>query len=675
MSTGTSGLDELCVNTIRTLSMDAVQKANSGHPGTPMALAPLAYVLYTRVMRHSPANPEWPDRDRFVLSCGHASMLLYSVLYLTGYGLTLDDLKGFRQLGSPCAGHPEYGHAAGIETTTGPLGQGISTAVGLALAERMLAARFNRPGHEIVDHRTFTIVSDGDLQEGVAAEACSLAGHLRLGRLVAFYDDNHITIEGDTSLAFSEDVGGRFEAYGWHVQNLGEDLALDAIEAATRDAMGVEDRPSLIIVRTHIAPGSPNKQDTHGAHGAPLGEEEVRLTKRSYGWPSEEPFYVPEEALARYREAIDRGRDAEEEWNARAAAYREAHPEAWSEFTRLVERRLPEGWDSDVPRFEPSAGMIATRKASQSVLVWAADRVPELVGGSADLSPSTLTAVKDGGNVGPGEYGGRNLHFGIREHGMGAIVNGLTLHGFRGYGSTFLIFSDYMRASIRLAALMRLPSIFVFTHDSIGLGEDGPTHQPIEQLAALRAIPNLYVVRPAGANETALAWQFAIEQSNTPTAIALSRQGLPVWNPAGVPADAVRRGAYVLRDTREDAEPDLILMATGSEVHVCNAAVDLLEADGIAARLVSMPCLERFAEQPATYRDSILAPECRARVAVEAAGPLGWHRWVGDGGDVVAMEGFGASAPAKLLYGHFGFTAERVAERGRAVLERQASAT
>jgi transketolase len=674
MSTGTSGLDELCVNTIRTLSMDAVQKANSGHPGTPMALAPLAYVLYARVMRHSPANPEWPDRDRFVLSCGHASMLLYSVLYLTGYGLTLDDLKSFRQLGSPCAGHPEYGHAPGIETTTGPLGQGISTAVGLALAERMLAARFNRPGHEIVDHRTFTIASDGDLEEGVAAEACSLAGHLRLGRLVAFYDDNHITIEGDTSLAFSEDVGGRFEAYGWHVQDLGEDLALDAIEAATRDAMGVEDRPSLIIVRTHIAPGSPNKQDTHEAHGAPLGEEEVRLTKRSYGWPSEEPFYVPEEALARYREAIDRGREAEEEWTARAAAYREAHPDAWSEFSRLVERRLPEGWDSDVPRFEPSAGMIATRKASQSVLAWAADRVPELVGGSADLSPSTLTAVKDGGNVGPGEYGGRNLHFGIREHGMGAIVNGLTLHGFRGYGSTFLIFSDYMRASIRLAALMRLPSIFIFTHDSIGLGEDGPTHQPIEQLAGMRAIPNLYVVRPAGANETALAWQFAIEQSDTPTAIALSRQGLPVWNPAGVPADAVRRGAYVLRDTREDAEPDLILMATGSEVHVCNAALDLLEADGIGARLVSMPCLERFAEQPATYRDSILPPECRARVAVEAAGPLGWHRWAGDGGDVIAMEGFGASAPAKLLYGHFGFTAERVAERGRAVLERQASA-
>jgi transketolase len=676
MSTGTSAraLDELCVNTIRTLSMDAVQRANSGHPGTPMALAPVAYVLYTRVMRHSPSNAEWPDRDRFVLSCGHASMLLYSVLYLTGYGLTLDDLKSFRQLGSPCAGHPEYGHAPGIETTTGPLGQGISNAVGLALGERMLAARFNRGDHAIVDHHTFTIASDGDLQEGVASEACSLAGHLGLGRLIAFYDDNHITIEGASELAFSEDVGGRFEAYGWHVQDLGENLDLDVVESATRDAMAVEDRPSLIIVRTHIAPGSPNKQDTHEAHGAPLGEEEVRLTKRSYGWPSEEPFFVPEEALAHFREAVDRGRELEEEWNARAAAYREAHPDLWDELSRLVQRRLPDGWDSDVPRFEPSAGMVATRKASQNVLQWAAAAVPELVGGSADLAPSTLTLIDGGGHVGPGEYGGRNIHFGIREHGMGAIVNGLTLQGLRAYGSTFLIFSDYMRASIRLAALMRLPSIFVFTHDSIGLGEDGPTHQPIEQLAGLRAIPNLYLVRPAGANETALAWQFAIEQRESPTAIALSRQGLPVWNPAGVPADAVRRGAYVLREINGGGDPDLILIATGSEVHVCNAALDLLEGDGVAARLVSMPCVERFAEQPASYRDAVLPPDCRARVAVEAASPFGWHRWVGDDGDVVALEGFGASAPAKLLYGHFGFTAERVAERGRMVLERQASA-
>jgi transketolase len=656
-------LDQLCVNTIRTLSMDAVQKANSGHPGTPMALAPITYVLYTRVMKHNPENPDWFDRDRFVLSAGHASMLLYSMLYLTGYGLELDDLKNFRQLGSATAGHPEYGHAAGIETTTGPLGQGISNAVGLALAERMWNARLG----DIVDHHTYTIASDGDLQEGVASEACSLAGHLGLGRLIAFYDDNHISIEGDTELSFSEDVGGRFEAYGWHVQNLGEDLDLGRIEAAVEEAKGITDRPSLIIVRTHIAPGAPNKQDTEEAHGAPLGEEEVKLTKEAYGWPSDEPFHVPEEALARFRECIDRGREAESEWQERYDAWAGDNRELADGLERALRRELPDGWDADVPRFEPADGNIATRKASSKVIQWAAGAVPELVGGSADLAPSTLTLIEDGGSVIAGDYSGRNLHFGIREHGMGAVVNGLTLHGWRAYGATFLIFSDYMKASIRLAALMGIPSTFVFTHDSIGLGEDGPTHQPIEQLASLRATPNVDVVRPAGANETALAWRHALSQTERPTVMALSRQGLPVWNPAGVPRDAIERGAYVLRESYKGGEPDLILIGTGSEVHICNLAADLLEADGIATRVVSAPCIDRFAEQDQAYRDEVLPPACRARVSVEAAATLGWDRWVGDAGLAVGLDRFGASAPQKDLYEHFGFTPEAIADHGRKV--------
>jgi transketolase len=664
----TTTLDQLCVNTIRTLSMDAVQRANSGHPGTPMALAPLAYVLYTRVMKHSPTHPDWPDRDRFVLSAGHASMLLYSTLYLTGYGLTLDDLEHFRQLGSPAAGHPEYGHAAGIEATTGPLGQGISMSVGLALAERMLAARFNRPDHEIVDHHTYVIASDGDLQEGVSHESCALAGHLGLGRLIVFYDDNHISIEGDTKLAMSEDVGARFEAYGWHVQNLHEDLGLDRLEQALADARAVADRPSLIIVRSHIAIGAPHKQDTAGAHGSPLGEDEIRLTKQAYHWPSEEPFYVPEEALHHFRATIVRGEQEVSRWEARFASYRSAHPEEAAEFERIVlQRRPPEGWDADVPAKGPDAGMIATRKASQDVIQWVAANVPELVGGAADLAPSTLTRIEGAGDVERGSYDGRNLHFGIREFGMGTIVNGLTLSGLRAFGAGFLIFSDYMKASLRLAALMRIPSIFVFTHDSIGLGEDGPTHQPIEQLAMLRATPNLNVVRPAGFNETALAWSFAVNARHTPTVLALSRQGVPVWDPAGVPADAIERGAYVLKDAED---PELILMATGTEVHVAHDALNVLAAEGVRARLVSMPCLDRFAEQDEAYRDSVLPPAIRARVAVEAASPLGWHRWVGEHGAIVAMEGFGASAPAKVLYEHFGFTGEKVAKRARAVLGR-----
>jgi transketolase len=665
-------LDRLCVDTIRTLSMDAVQKANSGHPGTPMSLAPVAYVLYTRVMHHNPRDPGWPDRDRFILSAGHASMLLYSTLYLAGYDVSLeDDIEHFRQLGSRAAGHPEYGHLPGIEVTTGPLGQGISHAVGMALAERMLAARFNRDEHEVVDHRTFVIASDGDIEEGISSEASSLAGHLGLGRLITFYDQNHISIEGDTSLALSEDTGKRYDAYGWHVQNLGEDIALDRLEEAVDAAIEVDDRPSLIIVRTHIAQGSPHKQDTAGAHGSPLGEEEVKLTKQAMGWPSEEPFYVPEDALKHFRGTVERGAEFQAQWEQRFDAYREAHPELAEEFERVVRRELPPGWDQEVPRFHASGTMTATRKSSQTVLQWAAARVPELVGGSADLAPSTLTLIDDASSVERGSYAGRNLHFGIREHAMGAIVNGLTLHYLRGYGSSFLVFSDYMRGSIRLAALMGVPSIFVFTHDSIGLGEDGPTHQPIEHLAALRAMPGISVIRPAGANETALAWRHAIATANRPSALIFSRQGVPTWNPAAVPDDAIERGAYVLRDSyREPEPPDLILMSTGTEVHICARAADLLEANGIATRVVSMPCVEHFAVQDAEYRDHVLPPQCRARVSLEAAGTFGWERWTGDQGEAIGMEGFGASAPAGALYRHFGFTPERIAEAGRAVTER-----
>jgi transketolase len=673
-TTTSAQLDELCVNTIRTLAMDAVEKAKSGHPGAPMALAPLAYVLYTRIMRHSPEQPEWFDRDRFVLSAGHASMLLYSVLYLTGYGLTVDDLKNFRQLGSPTAGHPEYGHAAGIEATTGPLGQGLGMSVGLALAEAMLAARFNRAGHEIVDHHTYVIASDGDIQEGVGSEACSLAGHLGLGKLIVFYDNNHIQLAGETAMAFSEDVGKRFEAYGWHVQDVGEDLSLDRLTGAAAAARDVVDRPSLVIVRSHIGYGSPHKQDSFKAHGSPLGEEEVALTKEGYGWDPDAHFLVPDEALAHFRETIPRGKELVAEWTERLEAYRAEEQDAYEELALVMERRLPDGWDRDVPKFRPEDGMIATRKASGKVIQWAAARVPQLVSGSADLEPSTLTLIEDGGSVERGDYAGLNVHYGVREHGMGAIVNGLNLHGLRAFGSTFFNFLDYMKPAVRLAALMRLPSIFVYTHDSIGLGEDGPTHQPIEQLAILRATPNTYAVRPAGGNETALAWRFAIGQTETPVALVLSRQGLPVWNPSAVPADAIDRGAYVLRESYKD-EPDLILIGTGSEVHICTAAADLLEPDGIATRVVSAPCLDRFAEQDQEYRDGVLPPSVRARVSVEAASELGWTTWTTEDGEAIGMTTFGASAPHTDLYEHFGFTPQRVAERGKAVVERLAATT
>ena len=665
-----SALDELCIDTIRTLSMDAVQKANSGHPGTPMALAPITYLLYTRILKHNPRNPDWPDRDRFVLSAGHASMLLYSTLFLAGYGLSLDDIKEFRQLGSKTPGHPERGHAPGVEVTTGPLGQGISHAVGMALAERMLAARFNLDQHEVVDHRTFVIASDGDIQEGVASETSSLAGHLGLGRLIVFFDNNQIQLAGPTSDAFSEDVAMRYEAYGWHVQDVGEDMSLERLESATRNAIEESGRPSLILVRSHIGFGSPHKQDTPAAHGSPLGEDEVRLTKEAYGWDPEKQFYVPDDALKHFRGCVERGSELESEWQQRFDAYAQEHPDQASEFQRMVRGELPSGWDAEVPRFHASGAMTATRKSSHEALQWAASKVPELVGGSADLATSTLDRIDDAGDVEKGSYAGRNLHFGVREHGMGAIVNGLTLHYLRGYGSTFFTFSDYMRGSIRIAALMGLPSIFIYTHDSIGLGEDGPTHQPIEQLAGLRAEPVIRVVRPAGANETALAWRYAIAATDHPTALVFSRQGIPTWNPAGVPDDAIERGAYVLRDSfREPEPPDLILISTGTEVHICTRAADLLEADGIATRVVSMPCMENFAAQDAEYRDAVLPREVRARVSVEAAATFGWAQWVGDLGETIGMETFGASAPAGELYQHFGLTPERVADTGRAVVK------
>jgi transketolase len=674
-ATDKQALEELCVNTIRTLSIDAVQKANSGHPGAPMALAPVAYELYTRTMKHSPSNPDWFDRDRFVLSAGHASMLLYSILHLTGYGISLDDVKRFRQILSPTAGHPEYEAEGtpGVEVTTGPLGQGIANAVGFALAERMLAARFNREGHEIVDHHTYVIASDGDLQEGISAEASSLAGHLGLGKLTVFYDNNHIQLAGETAMAFSEEVGARYEAYGWDVNDLGEDVTPDSIDAAVRAAHAVPDKPTLVVLRTHIGYGSPNKQDSSKAHGSPLGEDEVRLTKEAYGWDPDAHFLIPDEARDFFLGAVERGKQAEADWQSRFDAYAQAFPDEAAELRLVIERRLPDGWDSDVPRFEAGGDPIATRKASAQVIQWAAAQVPQLVSGSADLEPSTLSEIEDGGSVTRDDFSGRNVHYGVREHAMAAIVNGLNLHGLRAYGSTFFNFLDYLKPSLRLAALMRLPAIQVFTHDSIGLGEDGPTHQPVEQLAHLRATPFVYAVRPADANETALAWRFALREDEGPCTLVLTRQNLPIIDPELIPDDAIERGAYVLREAGDGGEPRVILIGTGSEVEICLAAADRLESDGVPTRVVSMPCYDRFGEQDDAYRDSVLPPACKARVSVEAGSTLGWERWVGDHGASVGMKGFGASGPAKDLYEHFGFTPDNVAKQAREVLERLAA--
>jgi len=657
---GSPSIDDLCINTVRTLAMDAVQKANSGHPGAPMGLAPLAYVLWTRYLRHNPANPRWLNRDRFVLSAGHASMLLYSLLYLTGYDLTLDDIKAFRQWGSRTPGHPERGATAGVETTTGPLGQGFGNAVGMALAERFLAERFNRDGHTVVDHRTYVIASDGDMMEGVASEAASLAGHLRLGKLIAFYDDNHITIEGGTELAFSEDVGRRFEAYGWHVQAVPDGNDVEAIAAAIEAAMAETERPSLIRVRTHIAYGSPNKQDTSDAHGAPLGPDEVRLTKQRLGWPEEPEFYVPDEALAHWRLALDRGRSMEAEWQVRWDAYRDAYPDLAADLEDAVQGMPPRGWEALLPEFPPTAPM-ATRNASGAVLNAVAPRLPLLVGGSADLAPSTDTYLKHYGDINGGDFSGRNLHFGVREHAMGAVLNGMAVHGgVIPYGGTFLVFSDYMRPSIRVACLMGVHVIYVFSHDSIGLGEDGPTHQPVEQLAALRCIPGLTVIRPADATETAVAWRVAIE-AETPVALVLTRQKVPVLDRTQyAPAEDLVRGAYVLAEA-PGGRPQAIIIASGSEVHVALAAQRLLAEQGVPARVVSMPSWELFEAQPRAYREQVLPPEVLGRVAVEAASPMGWDRYVGAHGQVVAIDRFGASAPGETVMRKFGFTPENVA--------------
>lgn len=665
-TTGTQTLDELSVNTIRTLSIDAVQKANSGHPGAPMGLAPLAYVLYTRVMRHNPTDPDWPARDRFVLSAGHASMLLYSMLYLTGYPLTLDEIKQFRQVGSPTAGHPERKYTPGIETTTGPLGQGLATAIGMALGERMMAAQF---GEDLVGHHTFVIASDGDIQEGVAAEASSLAGHWGLGRLITFYDANSIQLASPVDLVMSEDVGERYDAYGWDVKRISDPNDVEEIESVTREAMAVEDKPSFIIYPSHIGFGSPNKQDSPKAHGNPLGEDEVRLTKEAYGWDPDKQFYIPDEALEHFRESCAKGKQLEDEWRQKYDSWKSENPDQAKLFDSIQAGTMPEGFDADPPRFEADPKGMATRAASGKALNHFAKVVPHLVGGSADLASSNNTDLEGMKDVLRGEWDGRNIHFGVREHGMGAIVNGLSLQGFRAYGGTFLNFSDYMRGAVRLAALMKLPAVYVWTHDSIGLGEDGPTHQPVEHAAALRAMPRLKFVRPGDANETVKAWRFALRETEAPTALALTRQGVPTLDPDTVPDDAIERGAYVLSDAG-NGDPDVILIGTGSELGLAVQAAEALTGDGIDARVVSMPCMENFNEQDDAYKDSVLPPSVRARVAVEAASSFGWDRWIGPDGGFVGLDTFGESGPAKDVYAHFGITAERVTEVARESMDR-----
>jgi transketolase len=657
-------LDQLCINTIRTLAMDGVQQANSGHPGTPMALAPVAYILWDRFLRHNPRNPNWPNRDRFVLSAGHASMLVYSMLHLSGYDLPLDELKRFRQWGSKTPGHPEYGLTPGVETTTGPLGQGVANSVGMAIAERWLAAHFNRPGHEIVNHRVYAIAGDGCMMEGVSQEAASLAGHLKLSNLVWIYDNNHITIEGNTALAFSDDVASRFTSYHWNVLRVGDANDADLLDRALHTALKETERPSLIIVDSHIAWGAPNKQDTSAAHGEPLGDEEIRLTKERYGWPPEAKFLVPEETRAYTDRSIERGRQAEEEWNGRLAAYKTAHPELAMEWERMQSGGLPDAWDQNIPTFPPDEKGVAGRDASQKVLNAIAPRVPWLIGGAADLAPSTKTRMNDGGDFQAGEYEGRNFHFGIREHAMGAILNGMALSRVRPYGSGFLIFSDYMRAPIRLSSLMEIPVLYIFTHDSIGVGEDGPTHQPIEQLISLRAIPQLLVIRPADANEVAESWRVMMSSTHHPIALILSRQPLPtVDRTKYAAASGLKQGAYVLADS--DGSPEVILMGTGSELQLCVAAHEQLKAEGVKSRVVSMPCWELFERQSEEYRESVLPASVRARVAVEAGTSLGWRRYTGIDGRIIARRDFGASAPLKELLKQFGFTVEKVVEAAR----------
>jgi transketolase len=676
-------IDQQCIDTLRFLSVDMVQKANSGHPGLPLGAAPMAYVLWTRHLKHHPAHPDWADRDRFVLSAGHGSALLYSLLYATGYDLSLDDIKSFRQWGSKTPGHPERGHTPGVEVTTGPLGQGMANAVGMAIGEAHLAARYNRDGHAIIDHRTWAIVSDGDLMEGVASEAASLAGHLQLGKLTCLYDDNYVTLSAGTEMTFSEDRAKRFEAYGWQILRVADGNDVAAIDAALDAASAEATRPSLILVRTHIGFGSP-EQDSYKAHGSPLGVEDVKKTKQTLGWPVDPPFLVPAPALAHFRQALERGARVEVDWNERLTAYAKAFPQLAQELKDRLRAQLPSDWDADIPVFAADAKGIATRVAGGKVMNAIAPRLPALVGGSADLDPSTHTALKglgdfnltptpnedeQGSDGGGWSRAGRNLHFGVREHAMGAIVNGLAAHGgFIPFGATFLIFSDYMRPAIRLAALMGVHVIHVFTHDSIALGEDGPTHQPVEQMASLRAIPQLTVLRPCDANETAVAWKVALETRDRPLALVLTRQDVATLDRTRyASADGLRKGAYVLSDA-PDGKPQLILIGTGSEVGLIVEAAQRLQSEGIAVRCVSMPSWELFDAQPQSYRDAVLPPNVPARLVVELGVSQGWCRYVGSRGDMLGVEHFGASAPAAVLLRNFGFTVDNVCKRAKALL-------
>jgi transketolase len=678
-------LDQLSINAIRFLAVDMVQKANSGHPGLPLDAAPMAYILWTRLLKFNPRDPDWLDRDRFVLSAGHGSALLYALLYLTGYDVSLKELKRFRQWDSITPGHPESTLTPGVETTTGPLGQGFGNVVGMAIAEAHLAAHFNRPGFQIVDHWTYAIVSDGDLMEGVASEAASLAGHLKLGKLICLYDNNHVSLAASTEVTFTEDRVGRFQAYGWHTQSIDDGNDLDAIERALRAARAETKRPSLISIRTHIGYGSPHKQDTFGAHGSPLGEEEVRLTKQNLGWPTAPPFYVPEEVLEHLRQAIGRGKRAQAEWDDRLAQYAEMYPDLAQEFHQMMGGELPEGWDEDLPSFSTDVQPMATRVASGQMMNAIAPGLPALIGGSADLNPSTHTALQGlgdfesaekevadtQGSVGGGwSYVGRNLHFGVREHAMGAILNGLAAHGGTlPFGATFLIFSDYMRPPIRLAALMKLHVLYVFTHDSIGLGEDGPTHQPVEQLLGLRSIPGMVVIRPADANETVAAWRAAIEHRGGPVALVLTRQKLPVLDLEqypGLPL-GVRAGGYVLAHAPQGGKPAISLVATGSEVHLALAAREQLSTEGIGAQVVSLPCWNLFDAQPAEYRASVLPPDI-PMLAIEAGVSLGWRSYVGPQIPVVAVDRFGASAPGDVVMDQYGFNVANVCQQARTLL-------
>lgn len=658
-------LDELCANVIRGLAMDGVQKADSGHPGMPMGMATVAHVLWTRFLRHNPADEHWFNRDRFVLSAGHGSMLLYSLLHLTGYPLSLDDLKAFRQLASKTPGHPEYSHTPGVETTSGPLGQGFATGVGMALAAAFLAANYNRLGFDLVDHYTYAIVSDGDLEEGISHEAASLAGHLGLGKLIYLYDDNNISIDGPTSLSYSDNVPMRFEAYGWHVQTVNA-YDMPAIAQAIEAAQAVANRPSLIVCKSHIGYGSPNKQDTSEAHGSPLGADEVRLTKQALGLPADQDFWVPDEVYARYHSAVEAGKQLEDAWLEQVRRYGEADAEAGKAFELVLKRELPAGWDAQMPVWKPG-DKLATRAASGKVLDAIAPRIPTLIGGSADLTPSNNTKFKGSQDIKPGDFSGRYIRFGIREHAMGAMLNGMAVHGgVHSYGGTFLVFSDYMRGAVRLSAIMHAPVIFVWTHDSVGVGEDGPTHQPIEHFAALRAIPGLTVIRPGDANETAAAWRYALTHRNEPVALLLSRQNITVM--AGTEQhDRLAKGGYVLADA-EDGQPEVILIGTGSEVNVAMAARDQLAGQGIQARVVSMPSWELFDAQDEAYRESVLPSAVAARVSVEAGVTFGWERYVGDRGAMVGINRFGESGKGPQVMAYLGITPENVVKQALRVL-------